>query len=159
MPRLPAPLAEPMVRAKPRVYFDADALIAGAYSPSGGAGFLLLAAEATLIVPIISPQVVEEVRRNLAKKLPSALPAFTQLLRAVPFKLAKRPTPSERTAHLHLADAKDAAHVAAAHQTKATYIVTFNVRHYRAELIWDAFGIGVLTPGDLIAELRALKHI
>src|SRR3989338_7219297 len=101
-----------MARRKPRVFFDADALIAGTHSPSGGAGFLLLQVEAEAFTAIISPQVLEEVRRNLAKKLPRSLPAFTALLDAIPFECIPQPSIKARAACLYLADAKDAAHVA-----------------------------------------------
>lgn len=139
----------------PRIYFDADALITGAYSPTGGAGALLLAAEKGLIIAIVSPQVLEETRRNLTKKLPQALPELENLLVRVPFERVGQPSDEGRRACLHLADAKDAAHVAAAHQARAAYLVTFNLKDYHQEQIRGKVGITVLKPGDLLAELRA----
>ena len=148
-----------MAQPKPRIFFDADALMAGTHSPTGGAGFLLLQAAAGLITIIISPQVIEEVRRNLTAKLPQSLTAFDSLLSAIPFEHVLQPSTKARAACLHLADAKDAAHVATSVRAKATFLVTFNLRHYQIKAIRKELSIAVLTPGQLIAELRAIDVV
>lgn len=69
---------------------DADVLFAAAASSSeNGASLLILRlAELTLIDAVASVQVISEVERNLAEKLPGVLPAFNFLvarsLRIVP---------------------------------------------------------------------------
>lgn len=145
-----------MESSPPRVYWDADALIAGTHSPTGAAGVLLLAAENKKFVAIVAPQVLEEARRNLGKKLPQSLPAFDALLTRVAFEQVAQPEAEQRNAHLHLADASDVAHVTAAHLAGAAYLVTFNLRHYRCEPIARELGIRVLVPGDLLKTLRDL---
>ena len=70
MPQTPYP--------KPRLFVDADVLFAGAASPSEHSASLVVLqlAEITLIEALTSQQVITEAERNLAAKLPQALPAF-----------------------------------------------------------------------------------
>ena len=60
---------------RPRVFFDADVLFAGAASPSeqGASLVLLRMAELSLIEAITSDQVISEVERNLTAKMPPNL--------------------------------------------------------------------------------------
>lgn len=148
-----------MADSPPRVYFDADVLIAGVHSPAGAAGVLLLAAESAKIIAIVSPQTLEEARRNLAKKLPQSLSLLNLILERVPFEHRSQPTSDERQVHIHLANASDVAHVSAAHKARAAYLLTFNLRHYAKEQIQQELGIRVLLPGDLLKNLRETNII
>ena len=75
---------------KLRVFVDADVLFAGSAAPSehGASLVVLRLAEITLIDAVASQQVITEAERNLAEKLPDALPAFrlivSRCLRVVP---------------------------------------------------------------------------
>lgn len=66
--------------AKPRVFIDADVLIAGSGSTTGASYILLHLSDLTIIEGVISEQVKREAERNLLEKLPQALPAFRLLL-------------------------------------------------------------------------------
>ncbi len=136
------------------VFWDADALIAGANSPAGGAGFLLLATEQRLIAGCTSPLVLMECRRNLATNLPLALPAFERILRGAQIKVIAQP--SRRALRLYelFADQKDVPNVAAAHRAKATHLLTFNLKHYVQAAIKTKLGIKIVTPGEFLEELR-----
>jgi len=63
------------MKAKPRVFVDADALFAGAAAPSeyGASLVVLRLAEITLIEALTSHRVIVEASRNLEQKLPTAL--------------------------------------------------------------------------------------
>ena len=65
-----------------RVFCDADVLIAGAASTTGASHILLQLSELTLIECVSSPLAVHEAERNIAAKLPAALPAFREILDA-----------------------------------------------------------------------------
>ena len=75
---------------EPRIFVDADVLFAGAASPGEHSASLVVLrlAEITLIEALTSRQVIVEAERNLAEKLPQALPTFRLLvsrcLRVVP---------------------------------------------------------------------------
>ena len=52
-------------------------------------------------------------------------------------------------------DVDDAHIVAGAHQTKARFLVSYNLKDYRIDHIKKDFGIIVLTPGLLLQYLRS----
>jgi predicted nucleic acid-binding protein len=138
---------------KPRVFFDADVLFAGAASghENGASLVLLRMAEITLIEGVTSQQVIVECERNLGGKVPAAMPAFqmlvTRCLRTVPALAA-----SELSAFAGMADAKDLPILAAAVQAGCGWLVTFNVRHFQP----GHPSLTVLRPGDFILRVREL---
>lgn len=71
-----------MAPPRPRVFVDADILLAGAAAPAehGASLVLLRLAEITLIEAITSEQAIAEAERNLGDKLPAALPVFRLLV-------------------------------------------------------------------------------
>jgi predicted nucleic acid-binding protein len=141
----------PSKRPSLKVFVDADALFAGAAGPSAhGASLVILQmAEITLIEAITCEQVITEVERNLTHKLPQALPLFRQLvsrcLRIVP-----------DASEVMLADLQGRAHpkdlpiLAAAVREECSWLVTFNIRHFRP----GHSDVVVLTPGDFVLAVR-----
>jgi predicted nucleic acid-binding protein len=132
-----------------RVFFDADALIAGSASATGASNVLLRLSEVGVIEGITSTQAVREVELNLAEKLPAALPAFRALIKSA-LGVVPNPGPQALLQARHLADAKDAPILAAALENHSDYLVTFNVRHYRH----PAGGTHVTRPGPLVERFR-----
>jgi hypothetical protein len=136
---------------KPRVFVDADALFAGAASPSEhGASLLVLRmAEITLIEALTSRQVIAEAEHNLAEKLPQALPAF-RLIVSRCLHVVPDPSPAELEPHAGLADAKDLPILVAALREGCPWLVTFNVRHYQP----GHPDVTVLRPGEFLLRVR-----
>ena len=133
-----------------RVCIDADALFAGSASPTGASHLILQLGELRIIDLFASNQVRGEVERNLAAKLPSALPAFRAIASAA-CQPATEPDPDATREMLAagLADAKDAPVLAAALASGCRWLVTFNIRDYRP----DDRIVG-LAPGDFVKQLR-----
>ena len=142
-----------MASAKPRVFVDADVLFAGAAAPGehGASLVVLRMAEMTLIDAVASPQVVEEAERNLADKLPAALPAFRMIVSRC-LRLVPAPQPSDLAACAGLADPKDVPILAAALREQCPWLVTFNGRHSQP----GHPAVTALTPGPLIMRVRDL---
>ena len=146
-----------MAVAKPRVFVDADVLFAGAAAPGehGASLVVLRMAEMTLIDAVASPQVVEEVERDLAGKLagklPAALPAFRMIVSRC-LRLVPAPQPSDLAACAGLADPKDVPILAAALHEQCPWLVTFNGRHFQP----GHPAVTVLTPSPLILRVRDL---
>ena len=140
---------------KPRVFVDADVLFAGAAAPSeqGASLVVLRLAEITLIDAVTSRQVIGEVERNLAGKLPAALPSFhlivQRCLRVVPDPLSIDLTP-----YAGLADPKDLPILVAAIREGCPWLVTFNLRHFQP----GHPSVTTLRPGDLIRRVRGLLN-
>lgn len=135
-----------------RVFVDADVLFAGSVAPGehGASAVLLRLAEITLIEALASDQVVVEAERNLAEKLPNALPAFRVIV-SRSLHIVPDPAPADLALYAGLAHPKDLPILAAALREGCAYLATFNVRHFRP----GAATIRVLTPGELVQRVRA----
>ncbi|HDH98976.1 MAG TPA: hypothetical protein ENF70_07600 [Deltaproteobacteria bacterium] len=112
------------------VFFDSDVMIAGSASANGASFALLQMAEFGLIKGHIPIQVLEECRRNLAKKLPGAITPFEKIV--------------ERCV-------KDVPILASALEAKACFLVTFNMKDYWPD---NSIQLEVLTPGELLSRIR-----
>ncbi|HSN77363.1 MAG TPA: PIN domain-containing protein [Anaerolineae bacterium] len=134
-----------------RVFIDADVLFAGAASPSehGASLVILRMAEITLLDAVASQQVVSEAERNLAAKIPDALPAF-RLLASRCLRFVSDPEPPELTHWAGLADDKDLPILVAAAREQCTWLVTHNVRHFQP----GHSSIAVLRPGEFLWRVR-----
>jgi predicted nucleic acid-binding protein len=131
------------------VCLDADVVIAGLFSRAGASHAILVLGEVGLLRLVIPEVVVAEVRRNLERKLPEALPSFEAFLTA-PFVSICRPTPASRRRAPVLAHEKDVPVLAAALASDATLLVTHNTRHFISS---DT--LRVLRPRRLLEEARA----
>ena len=98
---------------RPRVFIDADVLIAGAASTTGASHLVLRLSELGLIDGIVSAQVVREAERNLERKVPAAIPTFRALLAAA-CQLVGDPSEDRMAALQEQADPKDVPILAAA---------------------------------------------
>ena len=140
-------------RTKPRVFVDADVLIAGSASPQehSASQVVLKMAEITLIEAITSEQVMTEVERNLQAKLPKALPVFHHLASRC---LQIVPNPPFTNVHNYagLADAKDLPILIAAYQADCSWLVTFNGRHFQPGFA----EVTILRPGNFVLHVRDL---
>jgi hypothetical protein len=138
---------------KPRVFLDADALLAACASPSehGASLVVLRMAEITLIEACTCPQVIDEVRRNLADKLPRALPLFEAIVMRC-LQVAPNPSADEIAPYQGLADAKDLGIFVAALQANCRWLVTFNTRHFQP----GHRQVAVVRPGELLSQVRDL---
>lgn len=136
---------------RPRIFIDADVLIAGAASPNTNSASLVLLrmAEISLIEAITSQQVIRESERNLTNKIPKALPAF-QLLVQKSLKVVRDPTGEELQLHHGKADPKDLPILVSAYREDCAFLATFNTRDYQPGLP----NIHVLKPGDIVLRVR-----
>jgi predicted nucleic acid-binding protein len=134
-----------------RIFVDADVLFAGAAAPSqhGASLVVLRLAEITLIEAVTSQQIIAEAERNLAEKLPDALPAF-RLIVSRCLRIVPDPDSAELAPLTGMADPKDLPILAAAVREGCSWLVTFNVRHFRP----GHPAVQVLPPGELIMRLR-----
>jgi hypothetical protein len=137
--------------SKPRLFVDADVLFAGAASSSEhGASLLILRlAEITLLDAITSEQVITEAERNLAGKLPQALPAFRHLVSRC-LKVVPDPHWDELLPFDDLAEPKDLPILVAAQREKCLWLVTFNLKDYQP----GHPDVEVLKPGTFVLRIR-----
>jgi hypothetical protein len=128
-------------------------LFAGSAAPSeqGASLVLLRMAEITLIEAYASNQVISEVERNLAVKLPKALPVF-RLIASRSLLIVPDPSPAEVQAYAGLADQADLPILVGAIQNGCPWLVSFNTRHY----LPGHPDVLVLPPGDFLLRVRDL---
>ena len=128
---------------------DADALFAGAASVTGASHLVLQLGELGIIEVGLPDQARVEAERNLAAKLPAALPALRAIFDACCIVL---PMPaaaaSQALAEAGEADPKDAPILAAALAAECRWLITFNLRDYRTRRI------SVSEPGPFLDALR-----
>jgi hypothetical protein len=138
---------------KPRVFVDADVLFAGAAAPSehGASLTILRLAEITLIDALASEQVIIETERNLADKLPAALPAF-RLLVSRCLQVVSDPAPSDLARYIGCAHPEDLPILVTALRENCPWLVSFNLRHYQP----GTSSVTVLRPGDFVLRVRDL---
>jgi predicted nucleic acid-binding protein len=136
---------------RPRVFIDADVLIAGAASTTGASHLVLRLSELGLIDGIVSSQVVREAERNLQRKLPAALPAFRALVEAACHPVDD-PTEAQIAVLRGQGDPKDIPILAAALRADCDWLLTFNTKDFR-----PASGqTRVAQPGAFIDSLRRM---
>jgi len=136
---------------KVRVFVDADALFAGAATPSEHSASLVVLrmAEITLIDAVTSEQAVTEAERNLMAKLPQALPPF-RLIVSRCLAVVPDPAATDLAAYAGHAHPKDLPILVCAIREACPYLVTFNVRHFQP-------GVPVVTvipPGGFLMQVR-----
>jgi predicted nucleic acid-binding protein len=131
-------------------------LFAGVVSSSGAARALLVLGSESILRVIVSQQVLAETERNLARKVPSALPMYRQAIKESRVRIVVDPPIGLVNASRHLISHRaDVPILLAAMQSSADFLVTLNRKH----LIDDpavslAAGILIGSPGDALHWVR-----
>jgi putative PIN family toxin of toxin-antitoxin system len=138
-----------------RVFLDASVLFSAAYSRSGASREILRSALRREIIAVVSRQVVEEARRNLKRKAPTAVEALEQLMELLSPEVAADPSLSELQAAASYVNLKDAPIIAAAVKANVEYLVTLDRAHFLDDpKVARESGLSMLTPDKLLAILR-----
>jgi predicted nucleic acid-binding protein len=129
-------------------------LFAAGYSQRGSSRDLVLAAIEDKVKIVASELVLAEAERNLARKAPQALPAFSQLVELLSIEVIDKPSLEDVQRAAEYTALKDAPVVAAAIAAQVDYLATWDRRH----LIEDArvgkgSGLKIVTPNDLVELL------
>jgi predicted nucleic acid-binding protein len=140
----------------PGIFLDSDVVFAGPASPSehGASHVILCMGEISLIECIVSRQVVVEVERNLAAKLPAKLPVFRQIMKHA--LLVVRDTLSAELVQFKgQAEPKDLPLLATSIRESCSYLLTFNLRHYHP----TSNKLMVRPPGEFLSSIRQMLSI
>ncbi len=137
-----------------RIFFDASALFAAAYSASGGSRELVRLAMRGEIALVTSDYALEEARRNLAVKAPKALDVYDLLLSLLEIELVSPSTQEVDVATKHVAE-KDAPIIAAAKKATVDYLVSYDKEHILGNVGAEEYaGVTIGTAGDALAAIR-----
>lgn len=138
-----------------RIFVDANVLIAGAASPTGASHAVLRLAEVGLFTLVVSRQVLDEVERNLRRKLPQALPNFAAQMAAIRLEVVDDPPSDEAERWLSIIEAKDAPILAAAVLAAVDRFLTLNTKDFTLEVAAQS-GLLIQTPAEFVTRLRTI---
>ena len=138
----------------PRVFIDSSVLIAAAASSTGSARDLINLGLDGKVDLFVSSVVLTESQRNVARKLPRALPIF-QLLRAALQHRIVDPTSQLVASVAQSIVPKDAPVVAAALAAQAEFLASYDRKHLlgQASQIQAAYQLVVATPDQIISRV------
>lgn len=137
-----------------RVFVDSDVIISSLISETGAAYLLM---HDTRIDRFISDVSFAELKRVIAVlHLPQKnLQKFVQAQCTIVTIRERKNELKRMTAYTR--DTNDAHIVLGASQAKVKFLVTYNIKHFRAEKIREELGIIVLPPAFLLQYLRSLN--
>lgn len=138
-----------------RIFADANVLIAGADSRTGASNAVLLMAEIGLFRLVVSRLILDEVERNLRKKLPRALPNFARQMAQIELEIVPPPADEEVQRWVGVIEAKDAPILAAAVSAQVDRLLTLNSKDFTPEVAAKS-GLHILSPGEFVQEIREL---
>jgi predicted nucleic acid-binding protein len=138
-----------------KVFADSSIMIAGAASRTGASRAVLTMAEIGLFDLVISEQVLLECERNLAKKLPDALPIFAQLIAPINPEILPNPTLEESNRWIDIIEAKDAPILAAAVLGKIDRLLSLNTKDFTTKVGIKSQLI-IQTPAEFVREIREI---
>ena len=138
----------------PRVFLDASVLFATAASATGASRAIVVLAEIGFIKGVVSTQVLEEVERNLSRKVAAALPFYHHLIASLDLEVIKDPSPEKVAECVQVIEAKDAPILAAAMEAEPTRLVSLDTMHFSVPEVASFSNLIIQTPGEFIQELR-----
>ena len=135
-----------------KVFVDSDVVISSMLSHRGAAYALL---QNTLVSCFVSQYSVEELRRVVDRLLmkQSELNARVKQCSVVPIKESLIVVRSRYFKYVY--DIHDSHIVAGAKTAQVSFLATYNLKHYRIDLIKEKLGILVYTPAQILQYLRS----
>lgn len=142
--------------AKPDIFLDSSALIAGAISETGAAHALFQLGESEDIHLTVSEMVIVESERSMARKVPHNLNDLRVLIKRSKLRIVANPSKKEVQTHLYLIkDPNDVPILLAAMKAKVDFLATHNRKHFLDDPnVSEQSGIQIGTPGDALAWIR-----
>jgi predicted nucleic acid-binding protein len=112
-------------------------------------------AEIGLFQVVLSQQILTECNRVLQKKLPSALPTFTQLLTYIQPEVVPDPLTNEWQRWTSIIETADAPILAAAIGAKVDRLLSLNTKDFTA-VVGAQSGLTIQTSGEFIQDIRTV---
>lgn len=138
-----------------RVFVDTSVLFSAIYSSTGYARDLLQLSLDELIRLIVSRDVLMEVERNLAAKIPERLDRWHRFLDVLQMEVVADPSLEQiRLCEAYVVQ-KDAPIVAAAIGAKVDYLVTYDRKHLlEPQEVAVRSGLMIVTPDKIVEQFK-----
>ena len=144
-----------MVReAKPRVFLDSNVIFSGFYSLEGAPGQILQSCINGRITMVISRQVLDEVIRNVRRKLPDILEPVIDFLSTTAIEVVANPESEEVVDNRMNLSPRDAAVLLAAARAKPDYFVTGDNHFLKNPGLEETLDLRIITPAQLLRILK-----
>lgn len=133
-----------------RLFIDANVLFTAAHNPEGKAAFIISLGAEKVWEVCTSTFAVEEARRNLRAKYPSAEKKLAELLSSVTVVLEQSGAP-----YPDILDKKDRPIFQAAYVCRASHLITGDLAHFGALMNKPkkTSGITITTPARFLSSL------
>lgn len=132
-----------------KVFLDSSVIIAGINSATGASSLILKLSKERKIIASVSEMVLQEVLRNIKKKLPEEiLIKFLKYLAESNFKRVELEEEFEILKYQNITAEKDVHIIAAARKAKADYLITLDKKHLLK--IKQKLPFKVVTPGEFL---------
>jgi putative PIN family toxin of toxin-antitoxin system len=138
-------------KAKPRVFLDSNVIFSGLYSREGPPGAVLEQAVEGRFSAVISRQVLDEVVRTIAAKLPVALPSLQTLLLNMPLEVCEDPNLRVMEEWSKIVGADDAPIAAAARAAGVDVLVSGDGHFLKAGAAAEKRGLRIVSPSEFLA--------
>ena len=138
-----------------RIFLDASVLFSAAYSSTGSSRALIREAIRGNLTLVVSPEVLEETKRNLEKKAPHVLDSYIALLSLLKPEIVETPSQEDVWEAEEYVHSKDAFIIAAAKKAKPDYLTTWDREHLlKVSEVAKESGLIIITPDELMAVIR-----
>jgi predicted nucleic acid-binding protein len=123
-------MPKPMEKRRLRVFLDSNAILSGLFSDKGAPRIILdiLTLDLPVLTAVTGADNVAEVEKNLAAKLPSALPLFRSCLKTIKFETIPLPAQDALTPLAGMTSDKDLPVLASAVLGKADVLIAGDKR-------------------------------
>lgn len=138
-----------------KVFVDSDVIISSLISKSGAANIIINNAPINLLISNFSHEELNRTVKRLGIGKDKLEKVLKEKLKIVQIRINKEDIINKFGNYTY--DFEDAHIVAGAKEARAKFLVTFNVKDYKLEKIYDELGIRILMPGELLEYLRNLE--
>lgn len=138
-----------------KIFIDSDVVISSLLSKKGAAYFLLNKQKSDFVISNLSQKELVVVAKRLKIEQAKLQNLIRKRLRVV--KLKKDISRVKKDFKIYTHDIDDAHIVAGATSTKASFLLTYNLKHFQKQKIKKDFGIIVLTPAQYLQYQRSVS--
>ncbi len=149
-----------MAGKKKKVLLDASIFAAAAGSASGGSSLVLEVCKGLRFSAVTTHKILLEARRNIRKKLFSeALLRFFKEIASLKPEIIKPPTKKKLNHYNNVIALKDRHVLASALESKATFLITLDRKHFKTEAIRQAnLPITIMTPKEFLELVKKYEE-
>ena len=147
-----------MRETKPRVFLDSNVIFSGFYSLKGTPGQILQLCINGKMTMVISRQVLDEIVRNIRRKLPDVLETVIEFLSTTGVEIVVNPEPEEIAGNRLNLPPGDAAVLLAASRAKPDYFVTGDNHFLKNKELEKEVDLRIITPTQLLRILKIISE-